>query len=119
MVGTPVSNTDHLAPAFKADLIAHAVSLLQSNGLPTDEATLIAHKLADHMGFIWGGINVYFPKDYRKQIDARDQLIYAEFNGKNHSELAMKHKITVQQVYKIVERVRAADIASRQTSLEL
>lgn len=114
-----MSKSNHLAPAFKAELIDHAKMLLQTHGLDTDKAAQLAHQLADHMGLVWGGINVYFPKDIRKELSARDQLIYIEFNGSNHVDLARKFRVSVQWVYKIVERVRAADVASRQSILEL
>ena len=111
--------SSHVAPAFKAELIDHAKALLQKRGIDHDQAALIAHELANHMSHVWGGINVYFPKDLQSGLSGRDQKIYDEFNGTNHVELAMKYNVSVQWVYKIVERVRAADVASRQSILEL
>ncbi len=56
-------------------------------------------------------------KPFRNALSSRDQLIYAEFNGYNQADLAMKHKMSIQWLYKIVDRVRSADIASRQSSI--
>jgi len=66
----------------------------------------------------WGGQQVYFPLGIREELSARDQQIYDEFNGTNQSDLARKYKVSVQWVYKIIERVRMADIAKRQSGFE-
>ncbi len=65
----------------------------------------------------WGGQQIYFPRGIQDELSSRDQLIYAEFNGYNQADLAMKHKMSIQWLYKIVDRVRSADIASRQSSI--
>ncbi|MDK4537214.1 Mor transcription activator family protein [Kingella kingae] len=43
--------------------------------------------------------------------------IYAEFDGKNHQELARKYNLAVQRIYKIVKAAAAHEMANRQGSL--
>lgn len=37
---------------------------------------------------------------------ARDQSIWEEFDGRNYADLAAKHRLTIRQVRRIVERWR-------------
>lgn len=51
------------------------------------------------------GLNVYIPKGQYSAVmnTARNNLIRKEFNGANHTELAMKYGVSLQWIYKIVK----------------
>ena len=67
-------------------------------------AARIGTRVADYMAFAWGGLNVYIAKDNHR----RAAMMVAEFNGKNHAELALKYGVCQQTVYKILKREREA-----------
>lgn len=106
----------HRVQEFNRDLIDHTLAVLKRHNINDAAAADIAHALAHNIAQAWGGLNVYFPKRDSVALNARDQAIWDEFNGDNHSELAKKYNVSVQWVYKVVKRKRAADIQSRQQS---
>ncbi|VGM96507.1 Uncharacterized conserved protein [uncultured Avibacterium sp.] len=55
---------------------------------------------------LYGGISVYIPLLKVERDSARCRLIAKEFNGKNHLELAKKYGVTIQTIYKTLERAR-------------
>jgi Mor family transcriptional regulator len=67
----------------------------------------------------WGGQLLYFPKGESLHRSERDLKIYGEFNGSNQAELAQKYETSIQHVYRIIEAVRADEIARRQPELKL
>ncbi|EGK12359.1 Mor transcription activator family protein [Kingella kingae] len=110
---------DTRVPELVADLEAQAVACLMEN-VPTldgQTATIISKKLSQHLSCNWGGQLIYFPKNQGGKLDERDKQIYAEFNGKNHQELARKYNLAVQQIYKIVKAVEQAEALKRQQGL--
>jgi Mor family transcriptional regulator len=106
-------------PEFLRDLEEQALLALRENGvragLAEDLANSIARKMCQH----WGGIIIYFPKgDYILRRE-RDLRIYAEFTGSNHAELAHRYDTSMQHIYRIIEWMRAEDLAQRQPQLNL
>lgn len=69
-----------------------------------------------------GGAGFYLPRGIasRQQVKlaARDQQIYAEFKGRNLSQLARKYGLTEMRIYQIVERVRQAEQDRRQGKID-
>lgn len=63
------------------------------------------------------GESVYFAKGMSYRLDVRDQQIYAEFNGRNHSYLARKYGVTPRHIYRVVRRARAVDASQRMDDL--
>lgn len=49
-----------------------------------------------------GGRQIYFPRSEKLETAIRDNFIYREFNGTNHEGLAIKNKLTKQQIYNII-----------------
>ncbi|TEB97099.1 DNA-binding protein, partial [Pseudomonas aeruginosa] len=45
------------------------------------------------------------------------QQLFDEFTGRNQRELAMKHNVTLQFVYRVLKRMRLAFIARNQGDL--
>ncbi|MDK4544763.1 Mor transcription activator family protein [Kingella kingae] len=110
---------DTRVPELVADLEAQAIACLMEN-VPTldgQTATIISKKLSQHLSCNWGGQLIYFPKNQGGELDERDKQIYAEFDGKNHQELARKYNLAVQRIYKIIKAAAAHEMANRQGSL--
>nr|WP_196334222.1 Mor transcription activator family protein [Vibrio harveyi] len=61
-----------------------------------DEKTfiLLFVALCDFMG----GMAIYFPKKTKLDATIKKHLIYSEFNGRNHSELARKYRVSENTV---------------------
>lgn len=92
-------------PELLADLAARAEALLLAEGMPEDRARSVAFKLAESVRQHWGGQLVYVPvgKDY--EITQRDALIWQQFNGHNHEDLAREHRVTLVHVYRIISKM--------------
>ena len=59
----------------------------------------VGKRVADKLRYTWAGQLAYFPVDRVR----RDALIYDEFAGDNHSELARRYHVSVQTIYKIIK----------------
>ena len=81
--------------------------------LPADTAERLALTLANDIGQTWEGCQIYIPKQDGLARARRDAAIWQAFNGRNITELAHHHRLTVTQVYDILARRRA----SRQRAL--
>lgn len=97
-----------------ADLVA---VVLEDHGVEVGLAEQCGAALADRLAAHWGGQLINIPKDYRFKLAARDLLIYEEFTGNNHADLARKYDMTVRGIYKIIERARKRDLDYRQPKL--
>lgn len=64
----------------------------------------LGKSLADFLSLSWGGQYIYFPKDGKR----RAAMMYAEFDGGNHADLARKYGVCVQTVYRVIKQERAA-----------
>lgn len=107
-------------PELLIDLAQHiAVTLIELAKLDKEQAEQLGREIADRMAGHWGGQNIYFPMGLSYKLSQRDQAIYNEFNGINHSELARKHHVSLQWIYKIVKTVQKEEIAKRQTDMFL
>jgi Mor family transcriptional regulator len=107
------------APEFLRDLQEQAFITLRENGLQAGLAEDIANTIARHMCQHWGGQLLYFPKGESLDRAERDLKIFGEFNGFNQAELAQKFDTSTQHVYRIIESVRADELAKRQPELNL
>jgi len=105
-------------PELLVDLAEQSAALLVDMvGMELMDAAHVGQEIARRMAFCWGGQNVYFPMGLSYNLLKRDRQIYAEFTGTNHSELARKHRVSLQWIYKIVKAVRREEIARRQGAL--
>ncbi|WP_137937797.1 Mor transcription activator family protein [Chitinivorax sp. B] len=99
-------------PELLVDLAQHvAASLVELAKLDQAHSEQVGWEIAERMASHWGGQNVYFPMGLTQRISERDQLIYQEFTGTNHAELARKYGVSLQWIYKIVKTVREREIA--------
>ncbi|WHP47167.1 Mor transcription activator family protein [Mannheimia bovis] len=51
-----------------------------------------------------GGLVVYIPTEHSTYINSRNALILEEFKGSNHIELSRKYGLSLQAIYKIIEK---------------
>lgn len=98
-----------------AQNIAHV--LVELIELDKERADHVGQEIANRMAANWGGQLIYFPIGTAIKLSARDQEIWNEFTGNNHSQLARKYGVSLQWIYKIVKAMRQADLARRQGGL--
>lgn len=99
------SNMANRRNKFLADLMDVAKRHLQEH-VSANAADLVASSLTDHLADYWGGQLINIPKDYHWRLSQRDAEIYAEFNGCNYAELAMKHDMHERSLRKLLDRVK-------------
>ncbi|PPD36758.1 MAG: hypothetical protein CTY18_02950 [Methylomonas sp.] len=60
---------------------------------------------------------IYIPNKYHNQKSDRHSAIYAEFNGLNHKQLAVKYGVSTKCIYEVVKKMRTKAINERQQQL--
>lgn len=76
-----------------------------------DDATRVAREVIVRFAEAQTGEQIYIAKGMGYRLDVRDMEIYAQFNGRNHKELARRFNVAPRHVYRIVRRARAIDSA--------
>ena len=100
------------------ELAKHTSRLLQEIlGVESEASKHVGQEVANYMATTWGGQSVYIPKGVSISISKRHLEIYAEFNGHNHAELAQKYAFSMPWIYRIVQLMRAEELARRQGRL--
>ena len=100
------------------DLAQHtSAALVEMLKVDQETAEHAGREIANRMAAHWGGQNIYFPMGLTYKLSQRDQQIYDDFNGQNHSELARKYGVSLAWIYKIVKAVRQEEMARRQGAL--
>jgi Mor family transcriptional regulator len=102
-----------------SDIADHAAHVMREHGVPADVAEQAGAAVADHLCDAWAGSTVCFPKDYRFKITQRDLKILAEFNGRNHHELAKRWGLTENAIYKLLKRIQERKFDRDQGKLDL
>ena len=98
-----MSNKDRLRAELYLDMIAHiSTALLPSVG--DEQAYTIAVQTVDHIRRVYGGIQLYIPKDERLDTQLKHHAIFTEFNGSNSAALSQKYQISVQHVYRVLKQ---------------
>lgn len=72
--------------------------------MPPDQATRIGREMAVRFAEDHAGAQIYIAKGMSYALDVRDEEILAEFNGRNYSQLAKKHKISIRHIRRIILR---------------
>lgn len=99
-------------------LAAHvAESARDTLSISSELAEAHGNEVAMHMAAVWGGQVLYIPKGVHMQASKLHLQIFDEWTGHNQREIAMKHNLSVQFVYKVVKRMRLAVIARNQGDL--
>lgn len=105
-------------PEVLVDLEAKASALAkQLFEVPDDVAEAFGAELAQAMATEWGGQSIYFPTGLIYKVASLHQAVWDAFNGTNHNDLVRQFKLSRVWVYKIVQRMRAADQAKRQPDM--
>lgn len=81
---------------FRESLLAKFLG----QGIAVAMAEFMAAQSADAAWKIWGGKRIYFCRGRRLKVNA--DLIWNEFNGRNHEALAQKYHCSVRRVEQIV-----------------
>lgn len=89
----------------------------ESLGVSTELAEATSVEITTLFAHLWGGQVVYVPKGVSIQASRLHQKIFDDWTGRNHHEVATKHGVSVQLVYKVVKRMRLAIIARNQRDL--
>lgn len=108
----------HKEPEVLVDLDAKAAALAkQLFGAPDDVADAFGAELSQMMAAEWGGQSIYFATGLFYKVAKLHQEVWDAFNGTNHNDLAKQFKVSRAWIYRIVARMRAADLAARQSDL--
>jgi Mor family transcriptional regulator len=89
----------------------------ESLGISAEIAEATSVEITTLFAHLWGGQVVYIPKGVSIKTSKLHQRIYDDWNGRNHHEVATKHGVCVQLVYKVVKQMRLASIARNQLDL--
>ena len=92
-------------PPLLAD-IASVLYLRMSQQLAADQAEALARACTDDLHRAFPGCQMYIPKRDAVNRAERDAAIARDFNGRNHAELARRHRLTVTRIYSVLRRQR-------------
>lgn len=104
-------------PPLLADLFAVLEAYNKRHGLEDGKAALDARDRCMLLADYFGGRMVYFPTGEKLQIALRDAMIWHEFKGHNHLELAQKYNLTIVRIYQILAEQRSLFVKDRQGKL--
>ena len=108
--------SDDRYPEILTDLAAKAAEVLEKDGgLARGAAEALARRLVEMVGIDWAGQQVYIGKGVA--VSDRDREIYRQFTGTNHTQLAVRYRMSERQIYNIVRRIREEDFNKKQMSL--
>ncbi|WP_234082384.1 Mor transcription activator family protein [Azonexus sp. R2A61] len=131
-----------MADLFDAEVMQHLQALLPDKMHPTlvemaeqmylhlvedaDAVAALGHaRLArivlgqiERVSMQCGGGGFYLPKGVWYRNGARDQEIYARFNGRNMHQLAREYNLTDMRIAQILDEQRTADIQRRQGKID-
>ena len=108
----------HKEPEVLVDLDAKAAALAkQLFDVPDDVAEAFGAELAQMMAAEWGGQSIYFATGLFYKVARLHQEVWEAFDGTNHNDLAKRFRVSRAWIYKIVQRQRAADLATRQPDM--
>lgn len=77
------------------------------------EARNITLALANY----FGGEQIYIPRGKELERALRDKAIWNDYDGRNHNELARRYKLSIPQIYNIIESQRRLHREKTQGSL--
>lgn len=105
-----------------SDLLSETIEpmakiIQETLGVTNELAEATSVEITTLLAHLWGGQVVYVPKGVCIQASKLHQKIFEDWTGRNHHEVATKHGVSVQHVYKVVKRMRLAVIARDQHDL--
>ncbi len=106
------------APELLSDLAKHTeVTVKKILDTDEDAAIRVGQAVAIAISEAWAGQNIYIPRAVSLLAHERDRQIWNEFNGHNHAALAKKFGVSMQWIYRIIDRVQKEEIARRQIDM--
>ncbi|NYT80921.1 DNA-binding protein [Alcaligenaceae bacterium] len=105
-------------PELLRDLADQVKDVLMKYGEEREErAELLGVEVAERISKNWGGMNIYMPLGVVMQRHRKAIEIWNDFDGSNVDQVARKHGVSIQWVYKIIKEMRAEELARRQRDL--
>lgn len=100
-----------------SDLEAYTFRRVLAAGQPEKTAIACARALFDCLFLNFRKQYMYIPTSNKVVQQTRYEEIWNAFNGHNHTELAVKYRLSVMQIYNITKLMRANNIRQRQADL--
>ena len=101
-------------PSLLATLVCVIEALFKRRGRTPDLASIEARAVVMALSEYLGGRMIYLPRGDRLKTALRDVHIAAQLgNEKTAADLALDHKLTASQVYRIARKQRAIGRARR------
>jgi hypothetical protein len=79
----------------------------------TKTADACTKALTQCLALNFGRDNIYVPRLIKRKTEERDRAVIAEFNGHNHSNLAIKYNVSLQWIYAIIRKARTKSQAAK------
>lgn len=104
-----------------ASMAATLGQCLRKHGIEETQADEIALDTLHQVRTMYGGQNLYFPREQIEKIAARDAEIFERFNSNELSvpEIAQKYEISLQWAYHIIRTVRVKRKAERDAARQV
>lgn len=100
-------------PKALIELSAFINDAMLRAGYELEESQSITNIAIKAMSRMAGGRQFYLPSGKNLDLALRDAMIFKEFNGRNSIELAEKHGMTQQNVYRIIKKLRESGKQAR------
>ena len=106
-----------------SELLAHFSAVLtdqlEKEGQETRKAEEISVRVMEHMREEFGGQNVYFTKEARKEVEVKAAAIYDKWKaGEPIEELAHEYDHSIQWIYRLIADERARRRIENATAIE-
>lgn len=112
-----MNNSGRKGTEFLNDLNDHLLDTLGEYLEDKETCHRAVKTVVDRFRHVWGGTMQYIPKGRELDLDERDLAIWQDFNGSNYDYLVRKYDLSLQQIYNIIKRVRAAETRRCQPDL--
>jgi Mor family transcriptional regulator len=97
-----------------SDMADHISHLLTEKGVDRHSAESMAIDVVSRLSSVFGGQGIYFPQGVKNFRDEKAQKIFSEFeSGLSISELAQKHKHSIQWIYRLLSNERKRHCEAR------
>lgn len=92
--------------ALMVEMLDTVAQAFVSNGKPREQADLDAQTAVEAIYSTFRGNMVYVPFNTAAKTAMLHARIFAQFDGRNQKELARRHGISLQHVYRIIKQQR-------------
>jgi Mor family transcriptional regulator len=95
-------------PEFYLDIMIAVVEVLCRHKMAKPAAVTIGFEITEYFTKNFGGMQFYISKNVVAETARKAAMLYAEFDGSNYLELALKYDFTEQWVRQLVKRGKKA-----------